>query len=267
MTKKIEIIDNEIRKYLEQMKKTCTPRLFEAMEYSLFPGGKRLRPVILLATCEAFGGDLQDALPFACALEIIHTYSLIHDDLPAMDDDDIRRGKASNHKVFGEAMAILAGDALLNFAYEIMAAHCIENPQGNFLFAMGKIAECAGFSGMVGGQALEFALAETAPTEDDIVEIYINKTAKLFMAGFAAGALCAGADSAKVAEMENIGENLGIAFQIMDDFDDGNPPFHLTTLGENRAKSMLEESLTLVNSAFGKYDFLKQLVQHMSKTA
>ena len=153
---KINTIDIHLKSYLQQaLDFGCPPVLHRAMSYSLFTGGKRLRPVILLGVSEILGGAEADALPFACALESIHTYSLIHDDLPAMDDDDFRRGKPTNHKVFGEGQAILAGDGLLNFAYEIMADFCIKNPLPNFLEAMGKIARHAGVLGMVGGQSLD----------------------------------------------------------------------------------------------------------------
>ena len=138
--------------------KDFPPVIFEAMRYSLLAGGKRLRPMMLLAACEAVGGKKEDALPFACALEMIHTYSLIHDDLPAMDNDDYRRGRLTNHKVFGEAMAILAGDGLLHHAMETMADACVKNPTPATTGAMKAIAHGAGVQGMLVGQAVDVFL-------------------------------------------------------------------------------------------------------------
>jgi len=226
------------------------------MEYSLFPGGKRLRPVILLATCEALGGRIEDALPFACALEMIHTYSLIHDDLPAMDDDDERRGKPSNHKVFGEATAILAGDALLNLAYETMSTFCASNTYPHFLKAMCIIAANSGFSGMVGGQALEFSLEGERATEAQIFEIYKNKTAKLFMAAFAAGAACA--DSPLVGELEQIGHDFGIVFQITDDILDNDS--NMEIIGKEKAQLLVAKLAKSTLNSLEKYSkFLHKL--------
>jgi len=184
------------------------------MEYSLFPGGKRLRPVILLATCEALGGRIEDALPFACALEMIHTYSLIHDDLPAMDDDDERRGKPSNHKVFGDAMAILAGDALLNRAFETMADLC-DSPQN--INAMRVIISASGDNGMIAGQVQDILNENKKIDSSTLSNIYSKKTGKLFVAALKAGAWLGGADETYVAAIEQVGEKLGLAFQILDD--------------------------------------------------
>ncbi|MCL2855329.1 MAG: polyprenyl synthetase family protein [Defluviitaleaceae bacterium] len=220
LTEKIEAVNNGLRKYMEL---DIPDDLRKAMEYSLFGGGKRLRSVILLSACKMLDGNPSHALPFACGLEMIHTYSLIHDDLPAMDDDDLRRGKPTNHKVFGEGMAILAGDALLNRAFEIMADFCVDNPHPNFLRAMAKIARNAGALGMVGGQAVDIKLAGEPTTHAQLEYIYKNKTAKLFMAAFGAGALCANADENTVDKMVKIGCDLGFAFQALDDIADKDP--------------------------------------------
>jgi len=212
--KKIDLINKGLTDYLNiaYPKSIC-----EAMRYSIFPGGKRIRPVILLAVCEALGGSDESALPFACALEMIHTYSLIHDDLPAMDNDDMRRGRPTNHIVYGEATAILAGDALLNLAYEIMAEHCMQNNVSHFLKAMSKIAKNAGIKGMIGGQVMDIALENTAATAAQIEYVYEYKTSKLFTAAFGSGALIANANCTDVLLLENIGHDLGIAFQLKDD--------------------------------------------------
>lgn len=217
---KIQFIDDGLRHYMDI---DMPEDLRKSMEYSLFSGGKRLRSVILLSVCEMLEGKAEDALPFACALEMIHNYSLIHDDLPAMDDDDMRRGQPTNHKVFGEGLAILAGDALLNRAYEIMADFCLQKGDACFIQAMGKIASYSGASGMVGGQVVDIKLTDKPITDEQLEYIYTNKTSKLFMAAFGAGALCSHATPHNVNILEKIGLDLGFAFQALDDTADKNP--------------------------------------------
>lgn len=223
LSKRMGIIDSSLEHYLGVLKNEVQEDLYEAMTYSVFSGGKRLRSVILMEVFGMLGGEENRALPFACALEMIHAYSLIHDDLPAMDDDDMRRGKPTNHKVFGEGMAILAGDALLNRAYEIMADFCAENEGKHYLRAMSKIAKYAGSMGMVGGQALDIKLAGQRTDDKQLEFIYTKKTAKLFMAAFEGGALCADADLETLGIMEKIGLDFGFAFQALDDIDDNDP--------------------------------------------
>ena len=191
--------------------------LRESMLYSLMAGGKRLRPVLLLASCEALGGTVEEALPFACALEMIHTYSLIHDDLPAMDDDDLRRGRPTNHKVYGEAVAILAGDGLLSAAMELMlrAACRMEDLRGTR--AAEAIARRAGVGGMVGGQTMDVTQEGTEPTHEKVLYIHTHKTADLLTAPMEAGALLAGAPIAKLRGSIRYGRELGLAFQMVDD--------------------------------------------------
>jgi len=234
--------------------------IYEAARYSLFSVGKRVRPVILLAVCDMLGGRRKDALPFACALEMIHTYSLIHDDLPALDDDDQRRGKPTNHVVFGEAMALLAGDALLNRAYEIMSNFCIDNSSTHFLKAMAKIANYAGITGMIGGQVMDICLENQPATANDVKYIYTNKTAKLFMAAFGCGALAAGCDDNTVSTMENIGLDLGISFQLKDDLLDlegdqlVGKPTYAAVLGISTANKMHDELSAAAINALGQLD-------------
>jgi geranylgeranyl diphosphate synthase type II len=199
--------------------------LLKAMRHSLLSGGKRLRPILVLAAAEACGAPRQRVLPAACALEFIHTYSLIHDDLPAMDDDDLRRGRPTCHKVFGEAAAILAGDALLTAAFELMTGA----PQRRLLSALGPqgaqrqldatevLAQAAGYAGMVGGQMADM---ESEGREVDLPAlqyIHVHKTGKLLQASVLVGALLAGAKPAVVKSLGVYGESLGLAFQIMDD--------------------------------------------------
>lgn len=195
------------------------PRLHEAMRYSVFAGGKRLRPVLIIAACEAVGGDPRQVLHAACAMEMIHTYSLIHDDLPAMDDDDFRRGRPTNHKVYGEANAILAGDALLTEAFRLLA-----DPEANrgidpavALRVIETIARCAGSQGMVGGQVVDME-SEGKPIDFATLQyIHTRKTGALFLASIQAGAWLGGGGEDQVAALTRYGETAGLAFQIADD--------------------------------------------------
>ena len=190
--------------------------LFEAMEYSLLAGGKRLRPVFAFEFCRMCGRDWRDAAPLAAAVEMIHTYSLIHDDLPSMDNDDFRRGRPTNHKVYGEAMAILAGDALLTDAFAVASTAKLQNP-GDMADAIGILAECAGSLGMVGGQVLDI-LAETREcTEEDVLAIQDRKTGALIRAACALGAVAGGATQEQFDAACRFAAGLGLAFQIRDD--------------------------------------------------
>ena len=191
--------------------------LLEAMEYSLKAGGKRLRPVMLLAACEMAGGSAETALPFACALEMIHTYSLIHDDLPAMDNDDLRRGKPTNHKVYGEALAILAGDGLLNAAAELMARAALRMGDLRGIRAMEAVMRHAGVTGMIAGQTRDVLSEGKPPREDLVAYIHSHKTADLLQAPVEAGLALAGADEKQIAAGQAYGLHLGLAFQMTDD--------------------------------------------------
>ena len=192
-------------------------RLLEAMRYSLLAGGKRLRPVMLLAACEMAGGDVNTALPFACAIEMIHTYSLIHDDLPAMDNDDLRRGKPTNHKVFGEDLAILAGDGLLNAAAELMARAALGMADTRGIRAMEIIMRHAGVTGMIAGQTRDVLSEGEEPREDLVAYIHSHKTADLLEAPMEAGLALAGAGEEQIRAGYEYGYHLGLAFQMTDD--------------------------------------------------
>ena len=192
-------------------------RLLEAMKYSLEAGGKRLRPVILLAACEMAGGTLEDAMPFACAIEMIHTYSLIHDDLPAMDNDDLRRGKPTNHKVFGEDLAILAGDGLLNAAAELMARAALQTEDFRGIRALEIIMRHAGVTGMIAGQTRDVLSEGKIPQEELVTYIHSHKTADLLEAPMEAGLALAGADDMQIRAGQSYGLHLGLAFQMTDD--------------------------------------------------
>lgn len=218
------------------------PRLHEAMFYSLEAGGKRLRPVLMLAVCELLGGDPERALPFACALEMIHTYSLIHDDLPCMDDDDMRRGRPSNHKVFGEAMAVLAGDALLSLAFEIVAEAVRDHAEPGFALAACEMAKRAGAAGMVTGQAADLE-NEKNPVKDEgtLLFIHRHKTADMLAAAVLCGAYIAGADEDTMEKLRGYSDDMGLLFQITDDILDlcGDPGLVGKTLGKDEEAGKL----------------------------
>ncbi len=218
--------------YLDRLPMTGAPeQLREAMRYSLLNGGKRLRGCLLLAACELGGGDAEAALPFAAALEMIHAYSLIHDDLPAMDNDTLRRGQPTNHVVFGEAMAILAGDGLLTHAFEIMAA----SPHPQAFRALGEIARAAGIGGMLAGQTLDVTMEGSPPDIQLVQSIHAGKTAALLTAPVTAGLILANADETLIEAGRAYGFHLGMAFQIVDDLLDleGDPALMGKTLGKD----------------------------------
>jgi geranylgeranyl diphosphate synthase type II len=193
-------------------------RLIEAMRYSLMAGGKRLRPILALAACEAVGGPLDAALDYACALEMIHTYSLVHDDLPCMDDDDLRRGRPTNHKVFGEAIALLAGDGLLTDAFNLIARSKSPGTSPAVVIdTIAELAEACGSAGMVAGQVLDL-LAEGQPlTQPELEQLHRKKTGALFVASICGGARLGGAQPAQLQSLRDYAGALGLAFQVTDD--------------------------------------------------
>jgi len=209
--------------------------LREAMAYSLTAGGKRVRPVLLLSAGLAVGGKEDDLLPFACAVEYVHTYSLIHDDLPAMDDDDFRRGKPTSHKVFGEGTAILAGDALLTDAFRLMArSRLAEADPGRAVRAIADLARAAGGSGMVGGQQLDLSAAPGSSTAAAVDEIELRKTAALLASCARMGGILGGGSPAQVDVLGEYGTRLGLLFQVTDDILDETGSF--VEMGKGIAK-------------------------------
>ncbi len=190
--------------------------LYEAMEYSLLAGGKRLRPIFAFDFCRMCGGDWKNAAPFAAAIEMIHTYSLIHDDLPSMDDDDFRRGRPTNHKVYGEALAILAGDALLTDAFAIASTAKLPQPE-RLGEAIAVLAECAGSNGMVGGQVLDIMSEERELSEQEVLDIQSRKTGGLISAACCLGTIAGGGTQAQFEAACQFAAGLGLAFQIRDD--------------------------------------------------
>ena len=189
--------------------------LFEAMRYSLLAGGKRLRPIFVLDFCKMCGGDIQAAMPLAAAVEMIHTYSLIHDDLPCMDNDDLRRGKPTNHKVYGEAIAVLAGDALLTAAFSYIAGAKL--PAETRIRAVDVLSQCAGELGMVGGQVLDMQSEERECTQQEVLDIQSRKTGALIRAACVMGVLAAGGSDVQISAAADFADHLGLAFQIRDD--------------------------------------------------
>lgn len=274
-----ELIEAELSKILNR--KDCLQQaVFDAMNYSISAGGKRIRPIILLEFCKICGGNIKDALPFACALEMIHTYSLIHDDLPCMDNDDMRRGKPSCHKAFGEANALLAGDALLNMAFETMLLSSDNKIDPALkLKAAQFIATCSGADGMIGGQVIDLENEGKDISEEILMRLYKDKTAALLRAAAVSGTILAGADDDKIAAADNFALNLGLAFQIVDDVLDytgdeatlGKPigsdqknnkmtyvTFHGIKGSIKKAKELTEKALKSLDS-FEDTKFLRQL--------
>lgn len=281
LKKYIEIVNRRLAELLDGV---YPEEIYESMRYSVFAGGKRLRPVLLLSSCEMFGGNLESAIDFACALEMIHTYSLIHDDLPAMDNDDFRRGMPTCHKKFGEALAILTGDALLNKAYEVMTDSVVSNMDMKFVGAMKCIADCSGTEGMVGGQVVDVLSEGKQINLDTLMYIHKNKTAALITAPLKAGGIIGGCSEKETELLEKIGINVGIAFQIKDDILDvtstidvlGKPVFsdekndkmtYVTMYGIDNAEKDLEkltkEALDIISGFDGNSDFLYEYIKRL----
>ena len=221
--------------------------LVDSMRYSLLAGGKRLRPAMLLAACEMLGGDVDEALDCACALEMIHTYSLIHDDLPGMDNDDLRRGKPTNHVVYGVGQAILAGDGLLNLAYEVMLANAARHPAhlDRHLAAISEIASGAGVTGMIAGQVADlYAEGKTGFGEDMLTYIHLSKTAAMFRGAMRGGARLAGADEKTVNALSEYADAFGLLFQASDDVLDITAS---AEFGKSKGKDERDGKLTAVS--------------------
>ncbi|MBD2081180.1 geranylgeranyl diphosphate synthase CrtE [Leptolyngbya sp. FACHB-17] len=208
-------------------------KIYEAMRYSLFAGGKRLRPVLCLATCDLLGGTADMAMPTACALEMIHTMSLIHDDLPAMDNDDYRRGKLTNHKVFGEAVAILAGDGLLAYAFEHIVEETKNVPSDRLIKVVSRLGRAVGAAGLVGGQVVDLDCEGKKDVSLDTLNfIHTHKTAALLEASVVSGGILAGGSDSDIQRLSRYAQAIGLAFQIVDDLLD------ITSTQEELGKSI-----------------------------
>ncbi|MDR3593011.1 MAG: polyprenyl synthetase family protein [Negativicutes bacterium] len=259
------------------------PLIFEAMKYSLFAGGKRIRPILLMAAADAVGGDGSCYMHVACGLEMIHTYSLIHDDLPAMDDDDLRRGKPTNHKVFGEGIAVLAGDGLLTAAFEVMLSQPQVKPDVLVAVVRG-IAAAAGATGMVGGQVVDLMSEGKSIDAATLKFMHQAKTGALFRAALTSGALLAGASAGQVAALTEYAEQFGLAFQITDDIldvagssesigkpvgsDAKNNKVTYVTLyslpeAERMARQAVDAALEALSGFGGEADILRELVRYL----
>jgi geranylgeranyl diphosphate synthase type II len=226
LQEKKEIVDSALEKYFlnrpDPGEEAVSPNsLHKAIQYSLFAGGKRIRPILSMAAFEAIGGRGDKILPFACALEMIHTYSLIHDDLPALDNDDYRRGKPTCHKVFGESIGILAGDALLTEAFKLMTDRAIQEfsirDGGSILDVINEVAQAAGMSGMVGGQVLDIESEGKEVDFPTLQYIHTHKTGALILVSVRVGAKLGGASEETLKALTHYGERIGLAFQIADD--------------------------------------------------
>ena len=211
-----DYVENYLKEHYEALAGEPQKLLFDAMQYSLLAGGKRIRPSLAFEFCRVCGSDWRKAAPFAAAIEMIHTYSLIHDDLPCMDNDDYRRGRLTNHKVYGEGIAVLAGDALLTDAFGIAASAELTKPE-DMATAIGILSECAGSAGMVGGQVLDIMSEKRTLTEQEVLDIQNRKTGCLISAACALGVIAGGGSKAQYEAACQFAAGLGLAFQIRDD--------------------------------------------------
>ena len=280
-------IESVLTKYLPK-EEGYAKVVMEAMNYSVLAGGKRLRPMLMEETYRMFGGNSDVIEPFMAAQEMIHTYSLVHDDLPCMDNDEYRRGRKTTHAVYGEGMAVLAGDALLNFAFETACkAFAMTDDAGRVAEALTVLSRKAGIYGMIGGQTADI-LAEDFPPEkvsqDLLMYIHENKTAALIQSSMMIGAILAGADEKQVNDIEKIGYNIGIAFQIQDDILDVTGTFEqlgkpigsdekndkvtcVSLMGLEKAKEEVEklsnEAVDLLNNMPFEHTFLEELILNL----
>ena len=286
LEQEVEFINDLISRYLPD-ETGLDKKIREAMNYSVNAGGKRVRPMLMLEVYKLCGGDdCQVVYPFMAALECIHSYSLVHDDLPAMDNDDYRRGRLTSHKMFGEDMAILAGDALLHHAFETMARACVEQGDIKASKAMLAIAEGAGVHGMVGGQVVD-VISEGKPIDKETLDfIHKNKTAAMLIGALKSGAVLGGATEEEIAKIERAGELIGVAFQIQDDILDVTSTFeklgkpinsdeknhkvtYATMFGIEKAsefvETMSDEAIDILKSMGEKTDFLVKLTEYLIK--
>ena len=279
---RVKIVEENL---IEELRRTncLDENLMRSMEYSLMAGGKRLRPILLMAAADASDGNGEKYLQVACALEMIHTYSLIHDDLPAMDNDDYRRGKLTNHKVYGEAMAILAGDALLTLAFEV-ALRQKDVPNEILLTVLKEISAAAGAAGMVGGQVIDLRSEGVQIDLATLKKMHMGKTGALFRAAIRSGALLAQAPAEKLNALTTYAENFGLAFQITDDILDvegdekilgkaigsdakNNKSTYVTLTSLDEAKQLaqaaVDEAINALKIFGAEADFLRGLVQYL----
>ena len=276
------LIEKEIDRLYPDLNTTLHKEVLDASRYSLTLGGKRIRPIIMLEFCKLFGGKAEDVINFAVALEMIHTYSLIHDDLPCMDNDDMRRGKPACHIKYGEDIALLAGDTLLTESFKIAAD---SSADANLkIKAISVLAQRAGLHGMIGGQVMDLSFEKNKPNLDLLRTMYIKKTGCLISAAAEIGAIIGGASNDEIAIAQNFAVNLGLAFQIIDDIldvigdeavlgkpigsdDENGKTTFVTVLGLEKAKEvatqLTEEALGLLSKLKGNTTNLKDLTQYL----
>lgn len=281
---RVDYIEKLLKEYMPE-EKGYQKTIFEAMNYSLKAGGKRLRPILTLEACRIVGGNEEDVIPFAIAIEIIHTYSLIHDDLPALDNDDLRRGRPTNHKVYGDAMAILAGDGLLNYAFEIMLSSSIgkENP-AKYLNAINEIAKSSGVYGMIGGQVVDIESEDKKIEMEKLDFIHLNKTAAIIVGCMRAGAIIGDATEEQLENITKYATNIGLSFQIADDIlditgdesklgkkvgsdIDNNKSTYPSLIGLEKSKEiandLINEAKTRISNIKGDTEFLNDLAEYI----
>jgi geranylgeranyl diphosphate synthase type II len=257
------------RSFVEKALEDCMPQpsglageVIESMRYSLFAGGKRIRPILCIAGAEAVGGSAHDVLGIACAIELIHSYSLIHDDLPAMDDDDFRRGKPTNHKVFGEAVAVLAGDGLLTMAFNLMARFGLEKgvEKDALLRVIDLIASAAGCKGMVGGQLVDIRCEGKDPEPAVVEYIHRHKTGALIAASVTSGTILAGGTQEDIRSVNRYGQEIGLAFQIADDILNVEGSEDILGKGTGRDRERGKMTYPLVHGVSESKQMQKQLI-------
>lgn len=281
---RVDYIEKLLKEYMPE-EKGYQKTIFEAMNYSLKAGGKRLRPILTLEACRIVGGNEEDVIPFAIAIEMIHTYSLIHDDLPALDNDDLRRGVPTNHKVYGDAMAILAGDGLLNYAFEIMLKSSIgkENP-AKYLNAINEIAKSSGVYGMIGGQVVDIESEDKNIEMEKLDFIHLNKTAAIIVGCMRAGAIIGDATEEQLENITKYATNIGLSFQIADDIlditgdesklgkkvgsdIDNNKSTYPSLIGLEKSKEiandLINEAKTRISNIKGDTEFLNDLAEYI----
>ena len=254
-----KLVEEAIEKFFFQEDSSLSPPIDQAIRYSLFAGGKRLRPILALASAEAAGGSHQKfILPFACAIELIHTYSLIHDDLPAMDDSNLRRGRPTLHRVFGEAIAILTGDALLTLAFQLMTtSHLVKNTDPSLVLkVINEISRAAGYLGMIGGQAADLEAEKKEINFPHLETIHHRKTGALILASVKVGGWLGGGTDQQVKSLARYGEKVGLAFQIADDVLDSTAT--AAELGKSPGKDAEADKLTWV-TLYGLKEAQKRL--------
>ncbi len=273
--KKLERYKRTIERELERILSRRNTLLFQAMRHSVLGGGKRYRPLLCLATSDCFGAEPNTIMPFACGVELIHNYSLIHDDLPCMDNDEVRRGRPTCHKAFGEDVALLAGDGLLTMAFEVMAgADVPRRLLAKKVQVIREVAKLAGVEGMIGGQLLDITFSPENAAEESLSEVMLKKTGALIVAAVRTGALLGGASAVKLRALTTFAQNIGLAFQVRDDILDAAKkgrkttpasPNYASLFGVEKAETRLDRYVKTGLSALEKTSLKSPLLCHLAR--